>query len=98
MEAGYCRGPGPSRAVAPQMMMMISILSKLNKSQFSVILCNLRYYEIHPLISLIFSVMDRHTKSSHKFQNIGLNNISSSELNIFRHTEYLTKYQGIKCG
>jgi hypothetical protein len=23
MEAGYCRGPGPSRAVAPQMMMMM---------------------------------------------------------------------------
>ena len=23
MEAGYCRGPGPSRAVAPQMMMIV---------------------------------------------------------------------------
>jgi hypothetical protein len=23
MEEGYCRGPGPSRAVAPQMMMMM---------------------------------------------------------------------------
>jgi hypothetical protein len=23
MEAGYCRGPGPSRAVAPQMMIMM---------------------------------------------------------------------------
>jgi hypothetical protein len=25
MEAGYCRDPGPSRAVAPQMIMMMTL-------------------------------------------------------------------------
>jgi hypothetical protein len=29
MEAGYCRGPGPSRAVAPQMMMMMMMMMDL---------------------------------------------------------------------
>jgi hypothetical protein len=34
MEVGYCRGPGPSRAVEPQMMMIIvQILhSRINTS------------------------------------------------------------------
>jgi hypothetical protein len=30
MEAGYCRGPGPSRAVAPQMIMMMMSLNNFN--------------------------------------------------------------------
>jgi hypothetical protein len=42
MEAGDCRGPGPSRAVAPQMMMMIAIGSPISSIIAKIFL---QYYE-----------------------------------------------------
>jgi hypothetical protein len=40
MEAGYCRGPGPSRAVAPQMMMMMMIVHQAFQVDCTILRAN----------------------------------------------------------
>jgi hypothetical protein len=57
MEAGYCRGPGPSRAVAPQMMMMMMMMMMIlqNRTHYSRVRKNKYSSIIFSIKSLFFT-------------------------------------------